>query len=534
MWTTVLICTILIVVVLYLLWLFRKIEFDRNQDRELYNFSADIHFNPFPTEINVSNPYVCTGENLKPCKLDDQTSCIGCQSMIARCVNFPNDTLYFDSDGNEYTIPKNEDPNDGYCLTLTNDININCNVFHGDLAIVKLDPDDQTSMFFCNCKNPGLIGNTSLLGACDIPFICNGEIDEINQPIEDIKCKCPLGQISTQNNENIPICVDMTIAQANNAGILNDVLQSVDIDTTPIENYNPQLQNRLTSVKELIHPCKLCPLTQKRIPNGIYGTMQNEKFCSIHMGNVSYRNSYLGIPYRRSPHERLLVGDIGGPDAVLGAYWHELVIYEDFEFRHQTTLYKIEYQLNEDIYKALNLNPLEFYWIKSDTLMVGLHIATPPVNFDKIPGSSCWEQWPNYDCTFSVDMMDGTNLRNVPFNNNVLEYIAPNSNILRTPQVVRPSGPFLFRDAWDGMQDLNQSVDGWVKEINGELYPYFTINGFTSSSVRQSIFAENAQMISWGFRRRDVNASYGWEYTMYSNHNADDWNTIQNRLIPRL
>jgi hypothetical protein len=538
MWETILICTIILVVVVFLLRLFKNIEFQTTNQGILHPFLSDLRFDPFPQQIDVSNPYECSGTNLRPCTISDQTSCIGCQSMIARCTNFSSDTTYFDDDGHPHIIPKNTDPDDGYCMTITNnDLNIECNVFHGDLALIKIEPESQASMFFCNCKNPGFIGNTSLLGACDTPFICNGKVDDINKPLSEINCKCSATQYSVRNNNAIPLpmCVDMTIFQANNRNQLNDLIRTVHPEKlAPIGVFNNAIQRQL-NVESLIHPCKTCPLTNNPIDNGVFGTIEDETFCSVHLNNVSSRNSHYGIPYRRSPNERLLVGDQGGPDAVLGVHWYEMMIYDHLlSDQRQIILFKIEPQLNEDFYTAMGLDLSLDYWIYTDNLLLGLHIPTPAIDFTTIPGTTCWEGWPNYDCTFGVNIINGTNQPVVNFFNNVLDYIAPNTNIQRAPLInSRPSGPFLLDlDAWREMQNLNQYINVSAKQFGDNFYSYLYLDGFRSATPRTSRFAGDAQLISWGFRRKSTLPITGWEYSMYTNGNANDWNFINGRLIP--
>lgn len=535
MWETILICTIILIVVVFLLRLFKNIEFETGNQGTLYQFSSDLRFDPFPQQIDISNPHECSGTNLHPCKLSDQTSCVGCQSMLARCTHFSSDTTYFDDEAQPHTIPRNTDQDDGYCMTITNDINVECNVFHGDLALIKIEPESSTSMFFCNCKNPGFIGNTALLGACDTPFICDGKVDNINQPLENIKCKCSSTQHSVRNSENMPMCVDMTIQEANNRGQLNEIMNNVDAEKlAPISIFNSDIRSRL-NVDNLLHPCKTCPLTNNTIENGIVGTIGDEKFCSVHLNTTSSRNSHFGIPYRRSQTERLLTGDFGGPDAVLGVYWYEMMIYDHLlSDRRQIILFKIEPQLNQHFYTTLGLNLSEEYWIYTDNLLLGLHVPTPALDFVKMPGTTCWERWPNYDCTFGVDIYNGTNERIVNFQNTELEYVAPNTNVLRIPSIVsRPSGAFLTGlGAWHEMQNLNAYINVMEKQFGDNSHGYLFLDGFRSASLRTSGFAGDAKLISWGFRRKSTNPITGWEYSMYTNGNAMDWNMIDERLIP--
>ena len=517
--------------------LFRKIEFERNPTT-LHPFSSDLRFDPFPQQIDVTNPYECTATDLRPCKMDDDLSCIGCQSLIARCTHFNRDTLYFDDDGNTHTIPKNTDPNDGYCMTIDNiDLNLTCNVYHGDLALIKISPESPASMFFCNCKNPGFIGNTSILGSCDTPFICNGRVDNINQPIEKISCECSPTQYTIRTENDIPMCVDMTVREADNKGVLQKAIANSQ-DLIDIGIFNQIIGANITSIDKLLHPCKFCPLTGQHIINGILGNIENESFCSVHLGNVSVRNSYFGIPYRRNADERILRGDLGGPDCVLGVYWNEIIVYDHLlSDQRQIIIFRIEPDLNSTFYRALNLDISRNYWIRTDNLLMGLHIPMPKIDPTSVPGTSCWEGWPNYDCSFSMRMMDVSRERPLEVPNVSLEYIAPNTNLIRAPPIIgRPTGPFLLDiDAWREMQNFNQNFSLWQARFGGDggqLYPYTILEGFSYGTRRTSRFAPDVMGLAWGFRRKGLRSGDGWEYTILSNHNRNDWDVLNSRVIP--
>lgn len=531
---TILICSVLLIITIYLITLFHKIEFNRNTNT-LQPFSSDIRFDPFPQQIDITNPYECSGTDLRPCKLDDNLSCIGCQSLLARCTHFEQDTKYFDDDGNVHIIPANKDPNDGYCMTISNsDLNVSCNLYHGDLALIKITPESNESMFFCNCKNPGFIGNTSILGACDTPFICNGKVDNINQNLEDINCVCSPTQHSIRTEQNnVPMCVDMTVREANNRNTLRDVIINNE-DLIDIKIFNPIIRSNLNNVDKLLHPCKFCPLTNQYISNGILGKIKNDTFCSIHLDRPNERNEYFGIPYRRSRTERILEGDEDTPDCVLGVYWHEVMIYEHLlPDQKQIVLFAIEHHSNEEFYIALNLDFAKTYWIKTENINVGLHIPIPRIDFTTVPGTSCWERWPNYHCSFSA-FETSSNTQPAIQINTALEYLAPNTNVMRQPQFIdRPSGPFLTNlDSWRQMQQFNRAYTIANKFSDTNEYLYFTLDAFNSGGRTQSRFAQDVRTMTWGYRRKGINALLGWELTMYSNHDRNDWELLNNRLIP--
>lgn len=167
-----------------------KTEIDLNLGRIdiLPKFHFDIEFDPFPSTINVDNPYNCTPTDLKTCDVRDSFSCFGCKNLVANCIHYDKDTTYIDFDGNKSIIKANATEFEGYCM-VAKTLSETCNPFHGDLVLTQLSADATVSGLICDCKFPGFIGNTQIGGSCSDVFICDGKIEDLNQLLDKIKCK---------------------------------------------------------------------------------------------------------------------------------------------------------------------------------------------------------------------------------------------------------------------------------------------------------------------------------------------------------
>ncbi|UVT30828.1 PIF-1 [Penaeus vannamei nudivirus] len=319
-----------------------------NEDalNDLIKFSYDIHFNPPPSEIEIDNPYECTPTDLQPCLISDPFSCIGCKSLISSCTHFEKDTKYIDFEGNESIIPKNDNPDEGYCLTKTN-ASQKCNPYHGDLVLVQTELNSKESMLYCQCKNPGYIGSLELNGACDEAFICNGEIDDINKPLEEIQCKCEDSQINSNVN-NTPVCLDSTIENFNN---YDDIFYN-GIRTLPKEYFAHNISSKFPGDR-IRDPCMYCIFTGKLIENGIAVESKDGWQCALRNG------SHGGMPIRRDLKNRILLGS-EGPDAIVDAsmkyiYVHGYLKNTTYE---QMTI-ALEIKENKEIIKRMGVTDLD-------------------------------------------------------------------------------------------------------------------------------------------------------------------------------
>lgn len=314
------------------------------EENNLLDFAYDIHFNPPPDQIIIDNPYECTPLDLKPCTLDNGLSCAGCKSLLATCVHFPKDTKFIDYNGVESIIKANATENDGYCLTQVNS-NQRCNPYHGDLVLIQTDPDSKESLLYCDCKNPGYIGNTELLGGCDTVFICNGKIDNLQQPLENIKCLCENDMISVTKND-VPTCVAPTVAEFTK---YNDPSFFNNVETVPKDRFIDDVKNRFPG-QHLRNPCKYCLLTGNYVENGEMVPTDDDGWQCV----LRY-STKRGMPIRRHDTRRILRGS-RGPDAVIDIKLYKLLIHgylNETTFEQMTAM--IRTSDNSDILKYLNV-----------------------------------------------------------------------------------------------------------------------------------------------------------------------------------
>jgi len=502
-------------------------------DRTIDKFSTDITFEPFPRIIDVENPYVCDELDRKICSISGSNAftCIGCQSMFARCIHLPQDTLFVDTNGARHTIPANQTDDEGYCLTIESDLTQTCNVYHGDLALIKLAPDQPDSMFFCNCKEPGLIGNTTILGACDVPFICDGHIDDINQPLADIKCKCDNTHIQTRNND-IPVCRTKTVQEANSDNTLDSLITITNFgDFLPntSENFNSDIVQNLTNATYMLNPCVRCTITNQPIANGTIGRLPSSTHCSLTMrsGLKNTRNEYQGIPYKRSEFGRILRGQSGG-DGILGIWWHQLFVYTRLEQFVQRMVFYFEYsEYNHEIFKLLNLDTNKTYAYHTDDLTLGVDIMVPELFTGAIPGSLCTSKWPQYWCYWNQDR-PGVVYDRLPTLQLTVERLGEEANIRATAARQRPSVTHLWgKHPWEQFQALQPYLEiNNMTTADGDDTYYITSN----RQFRQgnNDYAPSVGMIAYGFTRT-INRG-PWQFGIFQTNESSDWELVQGQM----
>nr|WOZ57614.1 PIF-1 [Menippe mercenaria nudivirus] len=377
---------------------------NESQYSDLITFAYDIYFKPPTDKIVIENPYNCTPMDLRPCKLDDGLSCIGCKSLIARCINFTKDTTYIDHNGVETIIPANTSPNDGYCLTQTNPTQL-CNPYHGDLVLVQTAPDALESMLYCDCKQPGLVGKSDILGSCDEPFICDGKVDDVNQPLEDIECQCENDMISTTSN-NIPTCIIPTIEQFTD---FDNPTFYDSIETVSKDRFNKNISGSgKFPGKFLKNPCKYCLFTGVYIANGEMVKTDDDGWQCV-MKSSKQR----GLAIRRDRSSRLLKGAVG-PDAVIDVKLKAIITQgyiHEVTFEQMTGI--MEVGANESILKYLNVpRNLRYAYIN----LYGHELVFPgsfgSMYMTKFPGIVCdgpevafviWDDFA-YSCFFSNEI----------------------------------------------------------------------------------------------------------------------------------
>lgn len=333
-------------------------------EENLIKFYTDYRFPEVEDTINLEAPYNCTGVDLHKCNVNDQTSCFGCKSLLSTCIHFDEDTKFIDSTGEESIIPKNDSEEEGYCLQVKK-LSDSCSI-HGDLAIIQSAPDSFDYSLICICKNPGLIGNSSILGNCTDVHICSGKIDNINKPISEISCLCEENQISDRIND-IPYCRDKLVTEINGD---DDINWNTGTSLAPIDYFvNTIVQNLPTNIKYLKDPCSYCPITGKSLP--VKAVLKNDQVFCQEIASSTEIMSNVVITDSNTINGRILKGDRGG-DVALGIKWENILVYMGFETKI-TTWYVCKKSDNPD-YAHLFDDEKEYMYIKGPTKGVpGVH-----------------------------------------------------------------------------------------------------------------------------------------------------------------
>lgn len=245
----------------------------------LKHFSVPIQFDPYPQPSRViSNDQDCTAETLKVCRLDDVTTNFGCKELLVKCQHFDVDTPFVNNVTNTTTIiPKNVYPHEGYALAITA-IADGCNPYHGDMTLISTNPSSTEYMLVCSCKNPGYVGNESLLGNCSTAYICNGKIDSIDQPLNKIKCLCADHEKNMRYSDGLPVCKEMTVKDANEKypDDWSHLLPWKSYRHLPITKFNPTIAGNLRT-SHLLDPCRnSLHDTSIEIRNGEYNSINGE------------------------------------------------------------------------------------------------------------------------------------------------------------------------------------------------------------------------------------------------------------------
>ena len=362
-------------------------ELERNLENieQLKEFNYDIHFDPFPNTIDITNPYACTPLDRHLCQMDDQTSCFGCQNLISRCTHFAQATKYVDLQGNEYEIPANSNPNEGYCL-LTERVSESCNSFHGDLVLVQTSVDSTESAFICNCKNPGYIGKTSITGNCTDVFICNGNIKTLDVPFDQIECSCGIGETSKMEND-IPVCITDTVL---NHDYNNSVIFS-SLDSLEASYFNSTFSGN-TNTPYFRNPCMYCLITGEPVDGRIIESDD---------GYQCQSTSYDAIPVRSNSLGRILRG-VRGPDAMIKMTVTAFRIYGYFSntnFSNGGIIVDGRNGDNARLFPQFGLDPTRKYEISTWQHDISLMGSFSPSIITRINTIGiCSGSWPTYQC----------------------------------------------------------------------------------------------------------------------------------------
>lgn len=424
---------------------------DLNSHIELLpQFSYDIKFNPPVDNIDINNPYECTGNDLHKCRIDEPLSCVGCKNLISSCKHFDQDTKYIDSNGVESIIPKNDDPMDGYCLVIQT-LAQRCNPYHGVLVLVQLYPGDTASFLICECLNPGFIGKTTITGACDEVFVCNGKVVDINVPFPQITCDCPKFYNAATVN-SVPVCQKTTVDKFTDWSSI-----VYPYDMLDKSHFADTIASSFKGTK-LKNPCSYCLITGQRV-NG-YVKQTDTGYACISRDQTC-------LPIRSNSGGRILKG-AKGPDSMIMLNWTTILLYgkiSGLDFNNMAIGF--EAAGNEHVLEYFNLptEALEKYAIdlRPHEIHVPGHIGG--IYFDRVPLGECEGQWPSYTCKLSTFSSPGS-----------LVTVADGIKLLKYSGREAP-GSFLWGKAiWNTVElKMNESVTIAVEDgvAQFKINPYF-------------------------------------------------------------
>lgn len=223
-----LLLTTLLILIIYSVYLSQMYTFKfnkKNQELKLYDMPY-VRYEAIVKNVNIENEYDCNVKNLKLCKTDDESMLFGCRELLVKCVHFDKDMEF---EGGDIIVPKNNYANEGYALVVDN-VRMACNPFHGDLVLISSSNESKNYRFVCKCKYDGYIGNDTLNGSCTTVHICNGLIDNIDQPLSKINCTCKLYETNIRYLDLVPPCKTLTIREANK--LYNDWYHLVPFDSS--------------------------------------------------------------------------------------------------------------------------------------------------------------------------------------------------------------------------------------------------------------------------------------------------------------
>lgn len=354
-------------------------------------FETNVYFTPYPTTINIENKKDCSVRDLRKCKIDQPEELFGCRELFVKCQHFKKDTKYVEGQ-KTIIIPKNETPNDGYILQITA-LAKECNPYHGDLVLMSKTPDSTDYMLVCVCKYDGLIGKETLLGDCKSIYICDGKIDDINKPVEQINCKCEHLEYTVRYNNFEPVCKMMTVKKAQEVYANEDwskYVNFVDQHFLSINEFNYTIQNNL-KVKYLLNPCVRSLLDYKTlIPDAEY----DNKSCAVAGSGLPARSS-LFEPASISKHVKNFdsIVDIGSwknlriiSNVVTPGSRFGIIVSSD-KLKAQTT--NIQYPPTISIEAPLNLGYSRYFRGTKQT--------------HRLPLAYCNDLFPTYHCFFAAE-----------------------------------------------------------------------------------------------------------------------------------
>lgn len=389
-WTVVIILLLTIVLAIICVYVADKrihpIEF---MDPDIPKFSANVHWDPYPSVVDITNKYDCNAQHLRKCVLNDPTTLFGCKELAVRCHHFNKDTEYH-SDGFKTVIPKNDTSNEGYALAITT-LTDSCNPYHGDLVLVATNNDSTEYMLICHCKNPGYIGNDTLLGACTNVYICNGKIDSIDKPLDQVTCVCEPRELNVRYSDGLPVCKALLVHEANT--IIGDWTHLVpwkDNKLIDVGVFNATIRDNVRAAK-LLDPCVHALDDGSIIPNAEYH--RQYKTCQYRDYGVPARLRLLDkfeVPETRDEKDT----PIETIDGAISSGEHRSVRLLD-----RVAGVRMRMLLHTSI-SSYKTGTTPIFVVLPDKIGLGRYSQFWMTLNEQMIGGRCYGDWPQYHCGF--------------------------------------------------------------------------------------------------------------------------------------
>nr|WOJ45371.1 pif-1 [Apis mellifera nudivirus] len=369
-------------------WKFAPLPKDMDNQR-IPEFSVDLHWDEYPRVVDIENKFDCNAKSLHKCDINDPTTLFGCRELTARCHHFDRDVTLRDVDGKDILIPKNATETEGYAMAIT-DIVKACNPYHGDLVLVSVSNDSEEYMLICSCKNPGYIGNDHLLGNCETLFICDGKIDNINQPLEKIECVCRENEHSVRYETGLPTCKPLLVFEANQKYPQGwtHLVPYIHSRQLPMRTFNPTIRGNV-KVNTLLDPCRSSIHDMSiEIPDGRYDSVLQT--CGFSETGYPVESAMLIEP-RKGRSEKETLARIG---AVLATGPYEMIrVTDQIAGRRKLSVIKaaMKFDGGETQNRSVIMRLPQFTGI-------GKWSQVFMETSDSFIGGRCAGSWPSYTC----------------------------------------------------------------------------------------------------------------------------------------
>lgn len=406
----------------------KKLKSLNYQDTVIPKFSVQVEYTQEPLALKLNNRHDCNARSLRKCMMDDYTTLLGCKELTARCHHFDFNTSFYEN-GFVSVIPRNSTYNEGYALSMEVVVD-SCNPFHGDIVLVTDGSGSNGYILGCWCKNPGYIGNDSVLDSCNVIHICDGKIDNINQPLENINCVCDETEYSARYDDGLPVCKPLTVIEANKR--FDDWSHIVPWSCDRLIGkrvYNATVRDNLkTSV--LLDPCSNAITdTTVQIPGAYYNEVLKTCFYKdyglpVRTGALQQNKNTLqsttidgALPSGRHKYLRL-IDNVCGKRKIVNV---RTTVKLDLETGGPSNL---EIEVNVTLPYPLGIGKrAQFLLSTADQMLAG----------------RCTGSWPSYSCE-------------------VTEYFSRNMYGIPTTDYRAPPGPFLWAtDTWEKVERMVSS-----------------------------------------------------------------------------